>query len=169
MRVASELCNVVDHPVQRQYLVHQSVVARGVMRRLVCQLRMREKAEDAQAVVDGDGDHAVADQRAVIVERASTRSADVGSAMNPEHDRKQMLRRPLRSDHVEVKAIFTAQKSIEFVPVAEYRLSAGGAVPYRVANVMPRLGRHRLAPAQVANRRFGCFTFPAFRYCWNWL
>ena len=62
VRVAAEPRDVALHPPQRRLLVHEAVVARGLIRGLGGQRRVREEAEEAEAVVDRDDDRALLDR-----------------------------------------------------------------------------------------------------------
>ena len=88
---------------------------------------MGEESEDAEAIVDGDENDAVIDERAVLVEGARSGAAFVCAAVNPEHDRKRLGNWPLGNDDVEEEAIFLAGFGVMAVPVAEVWLRAGSA------------------------------------------
>jgi hypothetical protein len=68
--VAAETGDVVVDPLEGKDLIHEAVVARGVVRGFAGELGMSEEAEDVKAVIDGDDEHAVIEQRAVVIERA---------------------------------------------------------------------------------------------------
>jgi hypothetical protein len=55
-------------PAEGENLIHEAVVAGSVMRGFAGELRMREEAENAEPVIDGDDEDAVIEQRAVVVE-----------------------------------------------------------------------------------------------------
>jgi hypothetical protein len=81
--VPAELADVALHPAQRGLLVHQAVVA-GRPARVAGQGGMREEAERAEPVVDGDHDRAVRYQpgRVIVLAFAEPQSA----AVNPDQD-----------------------------------------------------------------------------------
>ncbi len=106
--VAAEAGDVVVNPAEGEDLIHEAVVARGVMRRFADEFGMREEAEDAEAVVEGDDEHAVVEQRALGVETARTGAAEVGAAVDPEHDGEQASGWPCGGDDVEKEAVFLA-------------------------------------------------------------
>jgi hypothetical protein len=68
--IAAEAGDVVVDPVEGEDLIHQAVVAGGVVRGFARELGMSEEAEDVEAVVDGDDEHAMIEQRAVVIKRA---------------------------------------------------------------------------------------------------
>src|SRR6266436_1665987 len=56
--VPTEGGNVPAHPLQRKLLVHDPVVARGMVGGFGTQCRMGEEAQGAEAIVDGNDNHA---------------------------------------------------------------------------------------------------------------
>jgi hypothetical protein len=68
--IAAETGDVVVDPLEGKDLIHEAVVAGSVVRRLAGELGMSEEAEDVKAVIDGDDEHAMIEQRAVVIERA---------------------------------------------------------------------------------------------------
>ncbi len=115
------------------------------MRRLLRQSRMRNKPENTQAVVDRHHNHAVLDQRSVLIECARCRAPGVGSAMKPDHNRQhrgRLRRRPHRSHNVQKQAVFFAGFRVAPVPVSQNRLRAWSTKCCRVAHSVPRLRRH---------------------------
>ena len=113
--VAAELRDVALDPPQRGLLVHEPVVARGLVGRFGAQRRVREEAEEPEAVVQRDDDRALLDQprRVVVVALAH----DQRAAVQPDHHRKALgllelglavlLLRHLavRGEHVQVQAV----------------------------------------------------------------
>ncbi len=65
-RVAAELFDVLLYPLEGGDNVHQRVVARSAMRRFGGEFRMRQESEQAQAILDGHHDDAVAGEALAI-------------------------------------------------------------------------------------------------------
>ena len=134
-------------------MIHESVVAGGVMRGLTGELRMREKAEDAETVIDGNEEDAVIEQRAVVVERAGTGASLVGAAVYPEHYGQRFRGGPYGRDDVKKEAVFAAVRVVVAVPGAtEKSLRAGRAKSAGVADAGPSLVGHWRVPAQRTDR-----------------
>ena len=70
VHIPAELRDVVLDPMERQDLVLEAVISRRVMSGLGGELRMSEKAEDAETVIHRDEDDSVIDERAVFIECA---------------------------------------------------------------------------------------------------
>jgi len=51
-RIAAELSDVIAHPLQRRDLIHQAVVSGRMMRRFPSSIRMREKSEYREPIID---------------------------------------------------------------------------------------------------------------------
>ena len=109
-RVSSELRDVGLHPLQREPLVPEPLVAHP--RSLGGEPRVREEPEDAEPVVQRDDHCAVPRERCAAVEvaavrerdRIGRRSTDVAASVEPHHDgelRGGGVRRP----DVEVQAV----------------------------------------------------------------
>src|SRR5262249_29640470 len=104
VRIASERGDVVLDPLQREILIEVAVVAGGMLWRFGGQFRYGEQTEDAQAIVEGNQDQAVASEGVTIV--ASLRACADGerAAVDPDHYRQ--FAGAFRSPDVESKAIF---------------------------------------------------------------
>ena len=110
-RIAAEGRDILLHPSERRLQVHHSVIARGVMRRLSRQFRMREKAEHAQPVVVGHHHRALPRQLLSVVARLGAGPSREPSAVGP-HDHGQAIgRRFRRGPDVEVQAILAGRRS----------------------------------------------------------
>src|SRR5262249_2743134 len=108
-RVASERFDISLHPLERELLIHEPIVPRGMP--LLVQRRMREEATDVQTIVDRHDPHAALLHeldRVVVAALSSVQAA----AVNPDHHRTPAptLRvATLRFEwgyHVQVQAIF---------------------------------------------------------------
>lgn len=144
--IATEPGDVVVHPLERGDLVHQPVIAaRPAL--LGRELRRRQKAKHAEAVLHPDRDHAL--PRPVRIRRAARRARAVRAAVDPHHDR------PLAGERggadVERQAILARVEPFGAVPAFEV-LQARGAIVRRVARASPRPHRLRCPPAQVRQR-----------------
>jgi len=95
-RIATETFDIVLHPLQRQLLVHQAVIAgvAGILeeiRRRSEQPGFDQPTERAQSIVDGHHDDVILghhDRRVIL----RTRTADQRAAMNPEKHRQPRMR-----------------------------------------------------------------------------
>src|SRR5271154_1176202 len=131
--------------MHRELLIHQSVVA--VFMAFGIDRGLREEAEVAESVIDGDYDDALIDKwSGIIVGAGATGQA---AAVNPEHHGKPMTMQiavPPKVGHVDIQeqAILTA---------GAVRLSAFAAERRRVEQAVPLTVRRR--PAQVTDRRRG--------------
>src|ERR1051325_6100590 len=81
IRVAAEGRDVAPYPEERRALVEQRVVARRVMGRLLRQLRVRHEAEDAEAVVDREGDDSLRSHRSAVLSRLVPGARDEAAAV----------------------------------------------------------------------------------------
>ena len=153
-RISAERGDVLLHPPQRGHLVEQAVVARGVVRRLLRQLRMHEEAEDVRAVVQRHRDDALAGHALAVIPRLGA-VAVLESAAEDVDEHRQLLAARLRGrPDVQVEAVLAHAVAAE--PVVRVRgepLHAGGAERVGVAHARPVLHRLRFAPAQVAHGR----------------
>ena len=145
-----KLRDVLPHPFERKLLIEDAVVAKE---RLGIQRRMRQKAKEVQAVVDGDDDGVaqVSELAPVIVVALAV---DIAAAMNPEDDRQLSVRVEVRREDVEIQAVFVdVRRSCEHPEGHDLR--AGVSEPVRHQHGGPfrvPLGRH---PAQTADGRLG--------------
>src|SRR5205809_4609135 len=88
LRITAELGDVAVHPAKRGLLVHEPVVARGVITGFGGQRWMGEKSEYPEAIVDRDDDHALLDEprRVVVVALSDCQPP----AVDPAHDGKAL-------------------------------------------------------------------------------
>ncbi len=157
LRIAAEGRDVVLHPLQRELLVEDAVVAGDAGGGLGAERRVREKSERADTVVDRDH-HDVARVhelgRVVVVALADLE----GAAVDPHHDRTLPSQVAL-GDGLAVRRVDVQEEAILVVVgrLAERArpLRAAAAERARVARRHPgrvRLGRR---PAQRSDRRLG--------------
>ena len=92
-RVAAERRDVVVHPSQRGNLIEQPVVARRVVARLLVEIRVREKPEHADPVIEGDDDQALRGQSLAVVGRDRSGAFDVPAAIDVDEHRTLRIRR----------------------------------------------------------------------------
>ena len=103
--VAAEFGDVLLHPFERELLIEDAIVAEEMA--FGIQRGMRQKAEKAEAIIDGDDDRvALRGQLAPVIIVAL--AVNIAAAMNPDDDRKLLVRRRIdvRREDVEIKAVF---------------------------------------------------------------
>ena len=101
-RVAAEGSDVLRHPTQRQALVEDAVIAGEA------QLGHGQKAQGAQAVVEGDHHHvARCGEVGAVIDRQGARAEQEGAAMDEDHDRQPLalVDRGARRPDVEEQAV----------------------------------------------------------------
>ena len=162
-RVAAELCDVLAHPLQGLDLVGQTIVARHVVFALGRECFVRQEAEDAKAVVDGDEDDTTLGPCIAIHGTGEAVAAHVGSAVYPHHDGQLglgMTDGGFGCPHVEVEAVLGAGPGI--VPVEFLTVERGGILLTLRRDVAPGVGHLdalpgfdglRQLPAKFANGR----------------
>jgi hypothetical protein len=94
--------NVLLDPLQTRNHIEQAVVARDMLRRLCAQLRMREKAERAQAIGDADQHNSLLCQSFSAVSRNSSASYAEAAAVDPNQHRDTVRGRFRRSPHIQI-------------------------------------------------------------------
>ncbi len=153
--VAPEGSDVTLHPAQRRLLIEDAVISPG---RPGVQCRMRNVAEQAQAIVDGhdDGGRAVGPARcelaAVVVVGLTV---DVSAAVNPDDDRLATMviaaGGPGRED-VEIEAVLgDAGRTCEGTKLGHLR--TGVRKLRGIQRASPPTCRRRRTPTQIADRR----------------
>jgi len=85
--ITAERGDVVLHPRQRANLVEQTVIARDALKGLPAELRMREPAQHAEAVVDRHDHHAARGEALAVVHRVATGAGLKRTAIDPDEDR----------------------------------------------------------------------------------
>ena len=149
VRVPAEPGDVVLHPLQRQLLVHQAVVARAAVGGLRAQRRVGEEARRAQSVVDGHDDHVAVDDEPGRVEVVALADRQ-RTTVDPDHDGEPapLTSVPVgRCVHVEVETVLgQAGRAERRRPLRAVRTELR-----RVVWGRPRLGRHGRLPAMLPN------------------
>jgi hypothetical protein len=145
-------CDIGPHPLQRLDLVEQPIIPRNPIRRLGAELRMRQIAQHADAIVDRNNDHPLARHRRTIIHRRSIVPAAKRAAMNP-HDHRRLPR--ARRPHIESEAVLAHRRRIVRIDAAGNRLAlnARRPRPRRVPHALPGPRRHRRLPAFRARIR----------------
>ena len=148
LRVAAEARDVVLHPLERELLVHQAVVAGVVRLGPGAQRGMREEAEQAEPVVDRHDHNTLLDEVDRVVVAAL--AADQRAAVDPHHHR-QLRRRPRRTRRVDVQEEAVLIRAL----LAEEPggLRARRAEGRRVQHLPPARVRLWRLPAELADRR----------------
>ena len=146
VRVAAERRDIRLDPLQRGLLIHQAVVA-GSAAAFGRECGMREEAQGAQPVVDGDNGDALGHQRVAVVVVAF--AGEQGTAVDPDHDRE----RPgtFRRVDVQIETVFRGTGDAE----RARRLRAVWPERGCPAWSGPGGGRLRRCPAHRADGRRG--------------
>ena len=119
---------------------------------------MREKPENAQAVIDADHDDAFRRKVLAVVTRLGTRSRLKPATVEPHHHRQAIPRGLRRRPDIQVQAIL-AHRPVG--PVAEnhvginWRLHTAWSELGGFANAFPRLYRLWRSPSQCSHRGRG--------------
>ncbi len=155
VRVAAEVRDVVAHPAQDGDAVEQSVVSRGPVCRLGAQLGGGQKAEGAQAVVEGDDDEAVTGQVLAVVAGVRPGTFAESAPVDPDEDRAPLRAVVRTCPDVQVQAVL-AQGHVD---AGRGRLGrclwAHGTETVRLPGPLPAHGRPRGPEAQAADGRGG--------------
>jgi hypothetical protein len=161
VRIAAERRDVLLHPLQHGDRVTERLVARRVAARLLRQLRVREEAERAEAVVEVDEDDSLLGEVLTVVVRAVAAAFAVGTAEDPDHHRTPLVGAIGGSPQVEVETVFAGLRRVGQVDgdvlvrqaVRLRGLDADIAERVGVADTFPPGGRLRQLPAQLADGR----------------
>src|SRR5215469_6148048 len=118
---------------------------------------MRKEAEDAEAIIDRNQHYALAREFLAVISVGDSAASRKAAAMNPDHDRKPVLRRLGRGPDIEIKAVFAERGKFGLVDRGGRvgRLPAGVAELLGFAHAGPGSGRLRRLPAQIADRWSG--------------
>ncbi len=155
-RIAAEFVDVASNPLERRHLIEKAVVARGVMRRLRRQIRMRHIAERADPVVEADEDHAFLGDVFAAVHRHPAGAEREAAAVDPDdHGQAGAEFGVAARPDVQIQAVLAGRffPEIMIEVVAAQNLNAFGGHAVGVIDALPGLDRLRLAPAQIAS---GC-------------
>ena len=104
-RIAAEGCDVGLHPFQSRHRIHQRLIARRGVSRLLRQLGMREEPERAEPVIERDDDRALTGKRFAVAVRARARAFGVRATEDPEHDRTPLGWRLCGRPDVQIQAV----------------------------------------------------------------
>src|SRR5512138_1473343 len=110
---------------------------------LLREIRMREEAERAQAVVEGDDDRTFGREVLAVIPGHAARATGEAAAVDPHHHRSLVDRGPGARPDVEVEAVF-----------ATCRLAGRGGRRRRLSTGS-RAARTTIAAATSAERRTG--------------
>src|SRR6185437_13906898 len=153
-RIATEGRDVVVNPLQCGDLIEQPVVAGRMMRGLGGQLRMREEAEDSQAVVRGDYDHAPARHVLAVIPELRRVPRDVPTAVEVEQNGE--LGFPVRGcPDVEGQPVFAEAGGPELHVLKDVLLHAARTESRPVFHAFPRNHGLRGPPPEIADRWSG--------------
>src|SRR5262249_45097005 len=87
-RVAAKGSDVLPDPFEGGYLIHNPVIAGGVMCAFRSQGRMGKEPKGAQPVIDSHDDRAFAGEVLAVIGGKTAGAAGKASAVNPHHDGK---------------------------------------------------------------------------------
>ena len=155
--IATELRDVALDPLESRGLVHQAVVAGGIVAIFFREFGMREEAEDTEAVIHRDDDNAFLGEVGTVLPRLGSGASDETSAINPDHHGEfvfsfaEFRGRP----DIQVETVFAYTRIAEDHVVENPALHAARAEFGGLADAFPLGGRHRWLPAEVADGRFG--------------
>jgi hypothetical protein len=154
--IAAEVRDVLVHPVERGGLVAQHQVRVRVLA-AGDEIAQRERAQRAQAVVQGHDDGVAARRQArAVVERRAARADQERAAVDEDQHRAASAVRG-RGPHVQVEAVLVlpvrAAHEAPHQRVLGARLRGAGAEAQRLALAAPRLRGLRRAEAQRPDRR----------------
>ena len=159
VRIATELGDVIPHPLERRKLVQRPIVAGGAMFGFRGQLRMRKPAKDAQPVVGAHYHHTLLRQGSAVVQGSRRRPHDSGAGMNPHQHGQPLAGRGCRCPHVEIEAVLTPvpEAGVEdlFGCPTGTALHTGGGELIGRAHPLPGDDRLRRTPTPVPHRRRG--------------
>ena len=115
---------------------------------------MRQEAEQAKPIVDGDQHHAGAGQGFAVVQRHAASALDEAAAVNPHHHRHFGVACASRRPDVQIQAVFALRdRPLGVEALRRGRLHAGLGKRRGVAFPLPRRGGRGRLPAQLADRR----------------
>jgi len=138
------------HPFEGRDQIHQAIVSGGALS-LCREQRVREPAEQAQAVLHGHHNHALAGKRRDEIPRRILGAADpFRPAVNEHHHRLFVTGGPIDREDVQSETVFVPLRLAVSVD-----LRARVAKDCRVAHALPAGRRRRRTPTQVAYRRCG--------------
>jgi hypothetical protein len=156
-RISAEPRDIPLDPPKRSDLVHQRIISRGVVPGFGLEFRESQKAQDAQAVIDGHHDHALAGQIFAVVSNPAAGTVHKSTAVDPDHDGKTIIGRFGRRPDIQIQAILARGRRRSAVKAVggKRRLRAGIAGLRRLTDTFPRWCGLRRFPSQVAHWRRG--------------
>jgi hypothetical protein len=160
--IAAEVTDILLHPAERCLLVEDAVVGEGVA--LGIYRRMRHESKQTQAVVDGDYDKVASCGKVGAVIGVAC-AVEVSSSVDPDEDRKQLVRRRMnvRAVDVEIQAVFVGVRRTCKRAKGGY-LQADVPELRCVPHTSPRYRWLRRFPAKIADRRGGIRNSPELRH-----
>ena len=104
--IAAERGNVFLHPLETGDLIQQPVISRNVIRGFGAQLRMREKTELPDAIVNADEHHAFLGQFLAAVARIGRGTGGETAAVNPDQHGNAVFCRFRRRPDIQIQTVF---------------------------------------------------------------
>ena len=153
VRIAAEPGDVVANPLQRRDLVEQAIVAGRPGFGFRRKLRMGEKSQRPEPVIEIDDDDVVLRQVLAAVKRHAGRAHEERTAVDEDDDRR--VGQPGLRPDIEVEAVLAHHLGAGILVGhdAAQRLHALRPETVRMTHCGPALGRGRRTPAKFANRR----------------
>src|SRR4029453_4638736 len=158
IRIAAKRRDVPTDPLQRRDLIEKTVVPRRVMLGFPGQLRMGQKSQRADPIVQADDDDAFRCELRAVVDSHRARAFVEAAAIDPEHDRQPGARIPRRRPYIEEETVFADRPLRHELfgpgqPRARLVLHTAGAERGRLAHALPPGRGLRRTPADSATRR----------------
>src|SRR2546423_15722006 len=116
---------------------------------------MYEESEDAQPVVNGDGDDPLTRHALSIVPRLGAVSADESASVEVDQHRQPFPRRLCGRPNIQIEAVLAHAVGAEDHVIEDAELHGASTESVRLANAFPALYRLRLSPSEIAERRSG--------------
>ena len=143
IRVAAEAGDVLLHPFQSLDLVQGAVVAGNAVFAFLAQLGQGQEAKQVHTVLDAHHDDALRRQFGGVELHLGSVAMVIAAAVDPNHDREQLIFRMLRCIDVQIQAIFADFRIISFIKIE--------LVPPELANGVQVFRLHCLVAPFVAN------------------
>jgi hypothetical protein len=143
--VTAERNDVSLHPLECELLIHDPIVAGGMIGRFSRQCWMGKKSQCAQAVIDRHDNHVATVRQAARIEVIAI-AGGKGASMDPHHNGARGIVVANGHIHVQEQAIFAGARGTRRVGtlrtmIAELR---------RIKNVGPRSVKLRRLPPQIS-------------------
>ena len=143
IRVAAKAFDVFVDPLQRLDLVQGAVVAGNAVFAFLAQLGQGQEAKQVHTVLDAHHDDALRRQFGGVELHLGSVAMVIAAAMDPNHDREQLIFRMLRCIDVQIQAIFADFRIISFIKIE--------LVPPELADRVQIFRLHCLVAPFVAN------------------